>query len=77
MKGRGRSGRNRETEKALKNLDCAPDCNRYHTRAEAAAILGVHPDTIFDLERRGLRVSRKTEAIRILHSWINEFMRNG
>lgn len=76
MRDREKLSAKRDGEKAPVCPDCEPNCNRYHTRTEVAAILGVHPDTVFELERRGLKVSRKTGAIRIHHSWIRDFMEN-
>ena len=57
-----------------KYLNCPPGCTVYHDRFEAAAILRCHPSTIYLLEKRGLRVSRKTGNIRIKHPWIDAFV---
>lgn len=58
----------------LADLECQSNCQRYHTRSEVAQILGVHSKSVYQLEGKGLRVSRRTGNPRYLHAWIDEFM---
>lgn len=58
----------------IAKVRCQPNCQKYHTRAEAAEILGLHPRSVYEMEGKGLKVSRKSGDPRYLHTWIDEFM---
>lgn len=57
-----------------RRLECEPNCQRWHTPAQAAEILQVSKRTIYEFEKRGLRVSRDRGFPRYLHAWLDEFM---
>src|ERR1041384_2602186 len=44
----------------ITRVRCQPNCQKYHTRAEAADILGVHPRSLYELKHKKLKISRKS-----------------
>jgi hypothetical protein len=56
---------------------CAPNCQAFHSLEEAAALLSVSWRTMYRLEKRGLKVSRRSGSPRVFHPHINEFMLGG
>lgn len=49
---------------------CAPDCQKFHTRAFVCEQLGISETTFYRWSRDGLRVSRKGM---VFCKWIREY----
>jgi hypothetical protein len=74
---RRRGGNRRTRQKQRAVPACAPNCQAFHTLNDAAALMSCSPRHLYKLEKRGLKISRRSGTPRVFHPHIHEFMLGG